>query len=89
MQVNLEIEGWTFIVQLEYSQHDHGIGHYEFWGHPEYNQEWHWRLDDVEVVEVVDVWGNKMAPDCFPYTFLATLMVNNWGWLERQMLERI
>jgi len=89
MQVNLELEGWAFVVQLEYSQHDYGIGPYEFWGTPGYNEDWRWRLDDAEVVEVVDVWGNKMAPDCFPYTFLATLIVNNWDWLEQQMLERI
>jgi len=87
MHCFIEVSGWTFNVLPFYSQHDEGIGPYEFWGHKEVDKQMRWRLDNAKVSSVDAPDGTQYEPDSFPQAFLNDLIEDNWDDLEEQMLS--
>lgn len=86
MHCFIEISGWTFNVLPFYSQHDEGIGEYEFWGHKEVDKQLRWRLDEAKVSSVDAPDGTQYDAESFPQAFLDDLVENHWDDLEEQML---
>jgi len=87
MHCFIEISGWTFNVLPSYSQHDEGIGPYEFWGHKEIDVQKRWRLDEAKVSSVDAPDGTQYDAESFPQGFLQGLIEDNWDDLEEQMLS--
>jgi hypothetical protein len=87
MHCFIEISGWTFNVLPSYSQHDEGIGEFEFWGHKEIDVQKRWRLDEAKVSSVDAPDGTQYNAESFPQGFLQALVEDNWDDLEEQMLS--
>lgn len=52
MLATIKINGADVTVQPYTKMQDEGIGHYEFWGRPGFDQQWVERVTDVEIVEI-------------------------------------
>jgi len=87
MHCFIEVSGWTFNVLPSYSQHDEGIGEFEFWGHKEVDKQLRWRLDEAKVSSVDAPDGSHYDTEAFPQGFLQALIEDNWDDLEEQMLS--
>jgi hypothetical protein len=89
MQLTIELLGFEFTFEAHYELVDKGIGHYEFWGHPGFNQEWVYELQELELCGIEDGQGNRYPLDSFPDEFIEAIKVDYWGQLQEEILSNL
>lgn len=89
MQLTIELLGFKFTFYAHYELVDKGIGHYEFWGRPGFNQEWVYELQGLELLEIEDVHGSRYPLDSFPNEFIEALKEDYWDQLQEEIISKL
>lgn len=80
----IEQDGYEFLFEGLLRPEYEGIGHYEFWGHREFDNTWVDRLQEANCTEILDSEGNSLELEKFQQK-IEEVKHDNWSEIEDQL----